>query len=312
MTMRWSRGVAGAVALVSLALSLGAGRAAAKDSDAEDAIGLPGFLGLTGFQDMVDARVPSLLSIRTGARYDLTVTEQSFKTNVHTVREAQQHEFVAYAGVSALGLIDAAVRAPFVYERDDTHLRGLTNQIKTRYGAGWGDLDVAGKVSLHAGPIVLAPFLYGRLPSGEPKVRDLGRFEYGLAGTFSILNEYLAVHGNIVGVQYEKGDAAFRYRVGVSVVVLATDLVLLRAYGYGDGIEYGGTPGSDFDLDFGVQAIIAKIFTCEVGSSIRLHDSGKIDDDLKDDLTARQAFDRHFDDTGSWGLTLSAGVMLTF
>lgn len=299
------------VGLLLLLPGVAPGRAEESDSAAEDAIGLPGFLGLAGFQDMVDARVPGLLSVRAGLRYDLFVTEQDFRGSVDAKRDLEQHDVGAYVGVSALGLIDAAIRLPFVYRRDDVDLGNAVDQFKTRYDEGWANLDAAGKVSFDLGPIALAPFVFGRIPSGEPDVRDLARFEYGLAATFSILDEYLAVHGNLAGVQVEKGLQAFRYRAGASIVVLATDLVLVRVYGYGDGIEYEGRADSDFDLDFGVQAILLQMFTLEVGTTVRLVDAEFLDDDLKDDLTA-SGISSHFDDDGTWGLHLSAGVILNF
>jgi hypothetical protein len=290
---------------------LAPGVARAEDSAAEDAIGLPGFLGLAGFQDMVDARVPSLLSVRAGLRYDLFVTEQDFRGAIDAKRDVEQHDVGAYVGVSALGLLDAAIRLPFVYRRDDVDLGNVVDQFKTRYDEGWADLDAAGKVSFDLGPVALAPFVFGRLPSGEPDVRDLARFEYGVAATFSILDEYLAIHGNLAGVQVEKGLQAFRYRAGASIVVLATDALLVRVYGYGDGIEYEGDADSDFDLDFGAQAILLGMFTVEVGTTVRVVDAEFLDEDIEGGLEAGGLDDR-FDDDGTWGLHLSAGVILNF
>lgn len=305
MTLTWWRAVLaiGALGLVAT------GPARARESDAEAAIGLPGRLGLTGFQDMVDARVPALLNVRGGLRYDVFVSNREFGGAFDAELEREEHQFGAFIGVSALGLLDASLRFPFIYRKDSAEVNGLPDPSGS-YDQGWGDLDVAGKASFGLGPIVLAPYLYGKLPVGEPDVGDLAELEYGGAATFSILNQYLAVHANLSGVQVEGGEAAFRYRLGASVVVLATDALLVRVYGYGDGIEYEGSTDSDFDLDLGVQAILFKFFFAELGATVRLVDAGKIDDDLKKDLGS--TIDRHFDDDGTWGMSLSAGVIVDF
>lgn len=297
--------------LIALLLLLPGVARADDDSAAEDAIGLPGFLGLAGFQDMVDARVPSLLSMRAGLRYDLLVSEQDFQRSLDVERDLEQHDVSAYVGVSALGLIDAAIRLPFIYRRDDVDFDGVADQFRTRYDEGWANLDAAGKVAFDLGPIALAPYVFGRIPSGEPDVKDLARFEYGLAATFSILDEYVAVHGNLVGVQVEEGLQAFRFRAGASLVVFATDALLVRVYGYGDGIEYEGDADTDFDLDFGAQAILLQMFTVEVGTSVRVLDAEFLDDEFEDGLEA-SGVDDHFEDDGTWGLHLSAGVILNF
>lgn len=281
------------------------------ESSASKAVGLPNHLGLCGFQDMVDARVPSLLSVRVGLRYDLQVSRQEFTDSVGAVRDLERHDVVAYGGVSALGLLDAAIRVPFVYRRDDTDLNGVADQFRARYDEGWADLDFAGKVAINLGPIDLSPFVFGRAPSGEPDVEDLARFEYGAAATFAPI-DYFAVHGNLAGVQVERGGQAFRYRVGVSIVPFATDALVIRAYGYGDGIEYEGSADSDFDLDLGVQTIIMSIFTLEVGTTVRVEDAEFIDEELEEGLNAGGIVTRHIRDEGTWGLSIVAGILLTF
>lgn len=296
-------------ALTALALM---SRAQALESDAEPAIGLPSRLGLTGFQDMVDARVPSLLSVRGGLRYDAFVQNRDFDGAIEAELDTEEHEFGAYVGVSALGLLDAAVRFPFIYRRETAEVNGLPDPSGS-YDQGWGDIDIAGKVAFGMGPIVLAPYAYGKLPVGEPDVGDVAELEWGGAATFSILNQYVAVHGNLAGVNIEGGEMAFRFRLGASVVVFASDSLLLRVYGYGDGIEYEGQADTDFDIDMGVQAIFMKIFFAELGTSVRLVDAGKIDDDLKDGAGAAiQSVDKHFDDEGTWGLSLTVGVIFNF
>lgn len=306
-----AKGWTGALVACALACA-GASPARALESDAEPAIGLPSRLGLTGFQDMVDARVPDLLSVRGGLRYDVLVQNRDFDGAVEAEVDSEQHDFGAYVGVSALGLLDAAVRFPFIYRRDTAEVNGLPDPSGS-YDQGWGDIDVAGKVAFGLGPIVLAPYAHGKLPVGEPDVGDVAELEWGGAATFSILNQYVGVHANLAGVNIEGGEVAFRYRLGASFVVLATDGLLLRLYAYGDGIEYEGHADSDFDVDLGVQAIVAKIFFVELGGSVRLVDAGTIDDELKDGAGAAiSSIDRHFEDEGTWGLSLTAGVILDF
>lgn len=299
--------------LALLVAALLAGAARAEESAAGRAVNLPGNLGLAGMQDLVDARVPKLIAVRAGLRYALQVRDQDFRGAVHATRELERHDVLAYAGASLFGVADAAVRLPFVYRRDDTDLRGLRDQLRARHDEGWGDLDVAGKVALSLGDwITVAPFASGKLPTGEPDVRDLGRFEWGAAATLSVLNQYVSVHGNVAGLTEEEGLQGFRYRLGASFVPVATDPLLLRVYGYADGLEYEGRANSDFDVDFGLQAVLFKLFTVELGSSVRIIDGGYIDDTLRDTLRAEGVFDRHFRDDGTWELHLSAGVVLEF
>lgn len=295
-------------ALLLLAAAAGGARA---DTEASDAIGFGGRLGLTGFQDLVDARVPETLAIRAGVHYVLNVVDQDFRGAINASRKQRRHDFDLYAGASALGLLDAAIKLPYVYDRDEVNRNGILSDFKDR-DVGWGDVDVAAKVTIGLGPIVLAPYLAGRFPSGEPAVRDLAQFEYGAAATLGLLNEHVGLHANLAGLQVEEGLSALRYRLGVSFVPLAMDGFLLRIYGYGDGIEFEGRADSDIDLEFGVQTLIANILTVELGVSVRLLDAGHLDDAVEEQLELQGILDRHFDDGGTWGLYLGAGVLLTF
>lgn len=297
-----------------LALALGAGAARGLDSDAEPAIGLPNRLGLCGFQDMVDARVPGFLSLRGAVRYDVEVRRQELDHGGRVVREREQHDFTVLAGASAFGMLDAAIRLPYVYRRDDTDVDAAVGWADARYDEGWSDLEVAGKLGYSFGGLLsLGTFAWGRLPeSGEPDVGDLASFELGSAATLSLLNEFLAIHANLTGLQLEPGALAFRYRAGVSFVCVATEVLLVRLYGYVEGLEHEGSADSDVDLDLGVQAILWKMFTVEVGASVRLVDSGRIDDALEEDLDAEGVLDRHVDSDGTWGLSLSGGILISF
>jgi hypothetical protein len=300
------------LSLACALLLLAAPVARAETSDAERARALPGRLGLTGFHDMVDARVPKLLSVRGGLSYRAFVTDQDFRGAIDTTRELETHDVDLYAGVSALGLLDAAIRVPIVYRRDDVDLRGVGEQLQARYDQGVANLDVAGKVSLDLGPISLAPYASGKLPTGDGSLDDLARFDFGVAATFTLFNEYLAIHANVGGLTEEEGLQAFRYRIGASAVVFATKPLLVRIYGYGDGLEYEGRADTDFDIDFGAQAIIFGIFQVGAGFTTRLVNGQYIDDELRDRLDFEGVFDRHFDDDGTWALELNAGVVFDF
>jgi hypothetical protein len=283
-----------------------------KDSDAARSISFSNRLGLTGFQDLIDARTPRLVSVRGGVRYDLSVLDQDFDGALKASRKKEEHQVGLWAAASVFGLVDVSGRVPYVYRRSENNLKGLAEKVDR--DRGWGDFDLAAKVTLNLGGFAaIAPYVHGRFPTGEPEVEELMTFEWGVAGTLSLFNDYLAVHGNIAGLNQEEGLAAMRFRVGASFVVWSDELALVRIYGYGDGIEYEGHARTDLDLEFGAQALLFGFLSIEAGFSTRLLDSGFLDDSTKKVLREQQGvFDRHFDDDGTWGLYLSAGVNFTF
>lgn len=279
-----------------------------RETDAARALRLSGRIGLTGFQDMVDARTPATVSLRAGIRYDLGVRSLDFNGAQKAVRDKQVHDFSVYAGGSLLGLVDVAASIPWSYRVDDTDLRGARDFVER--DRGWADFDFAAKVSLDVwGPLTLAPYLHGSFPTGEPQVRDLLEFEGGVAATLSLFNHYLAVHGNAGGFLQEEGLSALRFRAGVSAVVWSDPGLLLRVYAYGDGIEYEGRPSTDIDLEFGVQTILFGFISLEAGASVRLLDAGYLSKTTKRSLRNANVFDRHFDDDGTWNLHFAAGVV---
>ena len=210
-----------------------------KDSDAARAIALPGRLGLTGFNDMVDARTPKLISVRAGLRYDFDIQERDFDGAVKATREKVEHELELYAGGSVFGLVDVSARLPYVFRREENALRGVADFADR--DRGWGDFDLAAKVTLNCGGFFsVAPYVHGRFATGEPEVEGLYSGTYGVAATASILNDYLAVHGNVAGFQQEQGLSSLIFRAGVSFVAWSDDMLLLRVYGYADGIEDEG------------------------------------------------------------------------
>lgn len=272
-------------------------------------INLPGRLGLTGFQDMVDARSPrGLFHLRGGFHYDVMVSGQDFDGAIDATRRQQVHDLSLYAGGSILGLVDVSARMPWSYRKGKDNFQGLADTVE--HDKGWADFDLAAKVSFNVwGPITLAPYVHGRFAEGEPEVSELYEFEWGVAGSISLFNDYLSVHGNVSGFNREKGLAAVRFRLGAAFVVWADKLLTLRIYGYGDGIEYEGRAQTDIDVEFGAQAILFEFLSVEVGGSIRLLDANFLDDSAKAALRSRNVFDRHFDDEGTWQLHIAVGVV---
>ena len=111
----------------------------------------------------------------------------------------------------------------------------------------------------------------------------------------------------------EEGLSALIFRAGASFVVWSDDFLLLRVYGYGDGIEYEGRADFDLDIEFGAQAILFGFLTAEVGTSLRLKDAGFLDSSAKAALRdGLGVFDRHFEDDGTWQVHLALGVVFDF
>ena len=281
----------------------------ADDSAAEDAIGFPSRTGLAGFGDMVDARTPETLNIRGGLRYRFEIIERDFGSAVGLVRKEETHQLVFYGGVSLLGLVDVAAMIPHEWERTENDFSGFAPD-NVDNDRGWGDLEAAAKVSIELGPIELAPYVRLKLPTAESAVEDLGEGEWGVAATFSILNEYLSVNGNIAGLNREtEGLTGITYRVGGSFVVWSDEIALVRIYGFGNGITFEGSPDTDLNVSFGVQARLLEFITLEIGSSVRLLDGGKIDEETEKDLIQQGVLEDHFDDEGTWDVHFGIGVM---
>ncbi|RMG13884.1 MAG: hypothetical protein D6731_11270 [Planctomycetota bacterium] len=279
------------------------------DSAAEPAIGFSGFLGLAGFQKMVDARIPQgLFTVRGGARYDFFLRQLDVDgtSNAADV-DVERHEVSLYAGGTVLGLVEAALRMPYVEEKIDyDYLLGPDSDTNN---SGWGDADFSGKITLSIGPFDVAVYATGALPTAEPDLEDVLDYEWGAAATFSTLNEHLSVHGNVGGLHEDGGLSALVYRVGGAFVAWADNTAVVRLYAYADGVEWEGSAGTDFKIDFGVQALVLDIITLEVGSSVRLIDADKLDDDVADELALRSVVSDHFDDEGSWSITAAAGFL---
>ena len=277
----------------------------------ERAIALSGARGLTGFMDMVDARTPGLLSIRFGTRYIVSVRDRNLEGGQAGVNQREErHALFTSGGVSLFSLLDVGARIPYLFESEDWNVKGQADLPDDGSDHGWGDFDLAAKISLPLGWFTVAPFATGRFPIGEPQVRDLAQLDYGASATLTLFSQYLSFHGNLYGIQRETGLSAFGYRLGLAGVPLATDLLLLRVYSYVDGLEYEGQAGSDLDLVFGVQAIVIESITAEVGVGVRLIDGGHTDDQLRRAIRNNSAVSgtRQFQDDGSWTFQLAVGT----
>lgn len=280
-------------------------------SAAEEAIKLPGARGLVGFGDMVDARSPGLLSIRLGTRYEVSVHDRDLETPTGggASERTTRHALYTVVGLSLFGIVDAGARIPYLFESEEQNVFGAP-EPGSDSDHGWGDLDLAGKVTLQLGWFSVAPYLLGRLPTAEPAVEDLAEFDYGASGTFAILSQYLSFHGNLYGIQRETGLSALGYRLGLAGVPFASDPLLLRLYAYVDGLEYEGTADSDVDVVFGVQAIVLESITAEIGVRLRVVDGGNVSDELRRALEGSGAGNPvgQLQDDGSWELHLGLGT----
>lgn len=280
-------------------------------SAAENAIQLSGSRGLTGFMDMVDARTPGVLSLRFGTRYIVSVRDRDLGGGQAKLSQREErHALFTSGGVSLFSLVDVGARIPYLFESKDWNVKGQNDLPGEGHERGWGDFDLAAKVSLPLGWFTVAPFATGRFPVGEPDTRDLAELDYGASATFTLLSQYLSFHGNLYGLQRETGLSAFGYRLGLAGVPLATDTLLLRLYAYADGLEYEGQDGSDLDAVFGLQAIVLESITAEIGVGLRIVDGGHTDDQLRRALRTNSAVDdtRRFQDDGSWTLQLAVGT----
>lgn len=281
-------------------------------SNAEAAIRLPGNHGLVGFGEMVDARTPGLFNLRGGTRYLLTVRDRDLPSGTSGLSErTKRHELYTQIGLSLFGFIDVAGRIPYLFESRDVNVHGQGGPSDLDDDDnGWGDVDLAAKVSLSVGWFTVAPYVMAKLPTAEPSVDDLAGADYGVSGTFTLFSQYLTFHGNLYGIQRETGFTGLGYRLGFALVVFATDDFLVRTYSYVDGQEYEGTAKSDLDATVGAQAILFSTLTAEVGFAYRIIDAGYVDDELERALRGTNGpnLNRRFQDDGSFAFYLSVGT----
>jgi len=244
--MRRSRYLALAVLSVALARS----PARAEDSDVDTARGFSSSFGLTGMRELIDARAPRDLNVRlmTVASYDrIELSSPRLSRRTDRLRD----ELIG--GVSVLGALEGGARwFPFEHELVLDRPTGAAATRTRRHGAG--DLDLAAKASLELEPVSLAPYAVLHLGVGEPAVQESTQLEVGGAFTLELAERFVGLHANLAFVEREAGRRAFRYRIGASGVLVATEDVVVRVFAFADGLEEGGARGSDVFLDAGVQA----------------------------------------------------------
>lgn len=281
-------------------------------SNAEQAISLPGNHGLIGFGEMVDARTPGLFNLRGGTRYLLTVRDRDLEGGAADLSErTKRHELYTYVGLSLFGFLDFAGRIPYLFESKEQNVLGQPDpSTADDDDKGWGDVDLAAKVSLSVGWFTVGPYVLVKLPSSEPSVDDLAGADYGVSGTFTLFSQYLTFHGNLYGIQRETGFTGLGYRLGFALVLFATDDFLVRSYSYVDGQEYEGTAKSDIDATTGLQGILFGTLTAEVGFAYRVVDAGFVDDELRRSLRGTNGpnLSRRFQDDGSFAFYFSVGT----
>jgi hypothetical protein len=261
------------------------------DDDADLAVKLPNFFGLSGMQDMIDARIPTGLTIRGGVRLEQT------KSDLHGPLmnfKADQLNLQAYAGVAALELFEVGARLPFEINHTSKGLR-IDGGHTRKDGDTFGDLDVGGKFSIRFGPLALAPYLVATLPSGDRRFNNTAGGRVGGAATVSILKSIVNFHANVDGAWLEGGDWAIDFRTGVSVVPLATKILLLRPYVFLNGRQsLAKNAGTDLRVAAGVQGLLLDFITVEAGGSYRF-------------MNGTTPHDLEIDD-GTWAFNIGAGV----
>ncbi len=260
------------------------------EDDADMAVKLPNFMGLSGMQDMIDARIPTGFTIRGGARLEQTKSEldgplMNFKN--------KQLNMQAYAGVALLELFEVGARIPFQLNRTS---KGIKFDGGERHeNDQFGDLDVGAKLSIRLGPMSLAPYVVLRLPSGDRRVSREAGGRAGGAMTISILKSIVNFHANVDGQWAEANHWSVNYRTGVSIVPLATKLILLRPYVFLDGRQaLGNDAGADLSVAAGVQALLLDFIPLEAGGSYR--------------FLAQTTPHEVPEDDGTWAFHVGAGV----
>jgi hypothetical protein len=265
------------------------------DDDAERALKLANFRGLSGMQDLIDARVPTGLVIRGGVRLE----EAHSDLHGHMFDFSQEKiDLQAYAGVAAFSLFEVGARLPFEIDHT-TKTFSINGGATRRSGDQFGDLDLAGKLSLKLGWFALAPYAQVTLPSGDRRFDHSTGAELGGAVSAALLQSRVVLHANVSGQFIDTGNWALNFRGGVSVVPLASKVLVLRPYIYLDGHStFIGRTGSDLSVAAGAQALLLDFIQVEAGASYRFLANGG----------NGPARDGPSNDTGTWSLSIGAGV----
>jgi hypothetical protein len=132
-------------------------------------------------------------------------------------------------------------------------------------------------------------------PTGDPKFDQPGGVHVGGAATVSLLSSVLTLHANVDGAWVSGGNWSIDYKIGVSVVPIASKVFLIRPYVFLKGVQQiDNNPGSDLRVAAGVQGLIIDFITVEAGMSYRF-----LSEATPHDLP---------DDTGTWSFNIGAGV----
>jgi len=287
------------VLAAGLMLFLIAPAARAEESSSEPegrrSVGFSSSWGLVGMRDLVDARVPTTINVRGMVRFehDSTNLDSTFQSHSLDI-----YGLELIGGVSALGLLDAGIRLPFEVrtEKDDIH-GGPRNHITAD---GVGDALVSGKVGFQLGPwIALGPYATVHWNTGSKSLEKTNELHFGGCGTISILDDRIGVHVNLTSVSYDGGKWAFGYRLGASLVPIASKEFVLRVFAYLDGKDYIGTRthGNDARLFAGVQGLFIECITAEVSVGFKF-DAGDLPGYIKD--------------VSTYGLDVGVGVSFMF
>jgi hypothetical protein len=271
------------------------GGASSSEDDADLATKLANFRGLSGMQDLVDARVPNGLVIRGGVRFE----QEHQDLSGHVLDFSQDKiNLQAYAGVAALGLFEVGARLPFELDHS-TKVLHLTSGGAHRNGDQFGDLDLGGKISLRLGWFSLAPYALATLPTGDRTFDHATGATIGGAVTAALLKSVLCLHANCDAQYIDGGQWNLNWRAGLSVVPIATKAILLRPYAFLQGKQaYYGQTGTDIWVAVGAQALLLDFIQVEAGGRYRFVDNGGV---------GPERYGPSHDE-GSWAAEVGAGV----
>jgi hypothetical protein len=267
-----------------------------KSSAATDAVfAFSSSHGILGLRELIDARCTDSINIRA------SLAEENESANFDSPTVAYYKDLTAVqaiGGVSMLGIADAGAKISLEHIVQNFHFHGQTWQPPSKQ-TGIGDLELAGKVTFKLGSwISLAPYGEIEVASGAIRVNHSNQWKLGGAGTFALLNDHVAVHGNLTFVNLNGGKLAFGYRLGASVAPLDLDWLVGRVVAYLDGLEYGRkVHGSDIRLAGGVQVQIVKLVTAEVTTEYKF-----VGTDVP----------RSVSDVSTFGVGVAAGVSFVF
>src|SRR5205807_8801507 len=130
----------------------------------------------------------------------------------------------AYAGVAAMELFEVGARLPFELNHTTRGWK-LDGGATRKSGDNVGDLDVGGKISIRLGPLSVAPYALGTLPSGDRRFDHAVGGKVGGAATISVLKSIVNVHANADLAWLSGGDWGVDYRFGVSLVPIASKIL---------------------------------------------------------------------------------------